>query len=118
MHTCVPAQMQTQMVTFHTDMYTHKHEAEVIAHEEKWMQTVIILSDLSPSQKEKYHSFFLVCGSYILHRHINHICTYKMSIEAIMSMRKGCLKVGVKRHKGKVVGHRGYAQSTLYIGYY
>lgn len=83
---------------------------------------VIILSDLSPSRKEKYHRgvFFLVCGSYILHRHINHICTYNMSIEATLSMGKGGLKVkvGMKRYKGKVVRYGGYAQSTLYIGYY
>lgn len=41
-----------------------------------------------------------------------------MSIEATLSTRKGGLKVGVKRHKGKVVRYGGYAQSTLYIGYY
>lgn len=111
MHTCVPTQKQAQMVTFHTDMHTHRHETEVIAHEGKWMRMVIILSDLSPSRKEKYHRvFFLVCGSYILHRHINHICTYNMSIEATLSMGKGGLKVGVKRHKGM-----GDMHKVLYI---
>lgn len=39
-----------------------------------------------------------------------------MSIEATLSMGEGGQKLGVKRHKGKVVGYGGYAQK-LYIGY-
>jgi hypothetical protein len=53
--------------------------------EGKWVELENFYKTI-PSQENKFHAFFLLCGSWILHRYLeSYVCKYDREAEADLS---------------------------------